>query len=79
VLDVSAEAGVYEALDRLLAASGGGFDVPNRTSYWVAPLALHVSVGVALTPVVPFTGLGEAGVPGGSGNGTTIAAVVVTV
>jgi hypothetical protein len=36
-------------------------------------------VGVVLTPVVPFTGLGDAGVPGGNGNGRTIAAVVLSV
>jgi hypothetical protein len=42
----------------------------------VAPIALHVSVGVELTPGVPLVGLGDAGVPG-SPDAEAIVAVVL--
>ena len=60
----ASDAGAYEADAWPVATCGGGFAVPNRTSYEVAPEPLHVSVGVALTPVAPFVGDGAVGVPG---------------
>src|SRR5256885_9411380 len=66
VLPVSVD-GAYEADDCALDTLGGGFAVPNLTSYVVALVALHVSVGVVLTLVAPFAGLGLAGAPGGGG------------
>src|SRR4051812_23938898 len=52
VVFAKSEAGAYE--DDVwpdATCCDGGFAVPNRTSYEVAPEALHVSVGVALTLV----------------------------
>ena len=61
-----------------VATCGGGFAVPNRTSYEVAPEALHVNVGVALTPVAPLVGDGEVGVPGAEVGGGVLPAVSAT-
>ena len=54
---------------------GGGLLAPNLTSYVVAFVADHVSVGVALAPVVVSAGLGPPGVPGGGGGGGGAAVV----
>ena len=48
-----------------VASSGGGFDVPMRTSKLVEPVALQVSVAGVFVPMAPFAGLGEPGAEGG--------------
>ncbi len=53
----------------------GGLLAPNLTSYVVAFAAVHVSVGVLLTPVAVSAGLGLPGVPGGGGGGGGAAVV----
>jgi hypothetical protein len=64
VLDASVDGGVYEAAVSELAAGGGGLLVPNRTSYAVAPAALHVKVGDTLLPVDASAGVGPDGAAG---------------
>src|SRR6478736_5228611 len=59
-----------------VATSGGGFDVPMRTSKLVAPVALQVSVAGVLVPMAPFAGLGEPGAAGGCAATATATAVV---
>src|SRR5438034_1138854 len=49
------------------ATVGGGFVVPNRTSYDVAPSDRQLSVGVTVTQVVALAGFGELGGAGPSG------------
>ena len=68
VPDASADS-AYEALVTLAVTWDGGVPGPNRTSYVVAPAALHVSVGAAETPTAASDGDGVAGVPGTAGGG----------
>ena len=56
----------------MLATSGGGFVVPNATSYDFAFVdAVHVSVGEVLTPVAPLAGDGLLGALG-AGSGAAV-------
>ena len=48
-------------------ADGGMLLVPKATSYVAAPAALHVSVGVSVTPAAASAGRGEPGAEGGAG------------
>src|SRR5580765_7813679 len=57
--------GEYDAAACPVVTCGGGLTVPNLTSYDVAPDELQVSVVLVATPVAPFAGPGDEGVPGG--------------
>src|SRR4051812_19403889 len=74
VLLLSAD-GEYDPALWPVVTCGGGLPAPNFTSYVVAFVADHVSVGVVLTPVEVSAGLGLPGVPGGGGGGGGAAVV----
>src|SRR5207302_1669638 len=64
VVPAASIAGVYEALVCPATTGGGGLVVPNWTSYVAAPVAVHMSVGVRLTPAAASGRVGAAGVLG---------------
>ena len=61
--------GAYQKSVVFVTTAGGGFVVPSRTSYDVAPADFQLSVGVTVTHVVPLGGFGEFGTAGPDGGG----------